>query len=107
MLERTNARAVRAPLDWLRELTNQLAGRVANRFARYQVPMVASLPNVLALARQQERIAHAAAQDTAVCVPFQALRDTLEVMLTGGFENIELSPSPLPGTLDEGDVTLF
>jgi hypothetical protein len=107
MLERTNPRAALAPLDWLRELTNQLAGRVANRFARYRVPMVTSLPNALASARQPERAAHVASQAPALCVHFHALRDSLEVRLTGGFEHAELSPNPLPGIQDEGDITLF
>src|SRR6266850_486000 len=31
--------------DWLRELTNQLAGRIKNRFGRYRVPLHVGLPS--------------------------------------------------------------
>jgi hypothetical protein len=95
-------------LDWLRELTNQLGGRIANRFARYQLPMTTGLPTTF-----QDRVSKADVDREDKSAPtlslaFLVLRDTIHVTLTGGFENDELmlQSEPLAVT-GEGEVILF
>lgn len=98
-----------ARLEWLRELTNQLAGRIANRFARHRVPMKVGLPTT---SKSGDRKAAAGAYDpTDPCLSltFHALRDTVQVTLSSGaFEDDELSTQPEPlASSNEGDIILF
>src|SRR5262249_21624387 len=66
--------------DWMRELTNQLAGRIRNRFARYQVPLQLGLPTALNGSVMEKD------PDSKglglVCV-FHTTRDKIHVILTG------------------------
>jgi hypothetical protein len=95
-------------LDWLRELTNQLGGRIANRFARYKLPMSTGLPTTF-----QDKVSKEDAEREDKGVPtlflaFRVLRDTVHVTLTGRFESDELSLQPEPlAVTNEGDIILF
>jgi hypothetical protein len=98
--------AVAAPSmqDWLRELVNQLAGRIKNRLARYQVSVDVSLPS--ALARSAFDRGFEIKGNTTVYA-FRTIRDDIQVMLTGELGNIDLRFSGAEGVAEEGELILF
>jgi hypothetical protein len=89
--------------DCLRELVNQLAGRIKNRLARYQVPLDVGLPTVFT-----RTALGAASRDLQNLVyVFRSLTEDVQVELSRQFAALELRYG---GTLDiaeEGDVILF
>jgi hypothetical protein len=106
-LARTNPDAPdpSARLDWLRELTNQLAGRISNRFARYGIPMTVGLPTTFGSTKSVD---HDEKTESGVSLTFRALRDTVHVTLTSCFEDDDLSSQPnVLAVSDEGDIILF
>jgi hypothetical protein len=90
--------------DWMREMTNQLAGRIKNKFARYQFNIQVGLPTALksgVIDQSPE------AKAPGLVYVFHTLRDDVFVTLTGGFEEAVLvlkGEVPVP---EEGDVILF
>jgi hypothetical protein len=87
--------------DWLRELTNQLAGRIKNRFGRYRVPLHVGLPSATTGASGD------ADGHRSNIYTFRTLKDDVFVVLGGGFEseNFDLQGGSTPA--QEGDVIIF
>ena len=89
--------------DWVRELTNQLAGRIRNRFARYQLSIQVSLPTSNHPASQPPK----SAKQTELVYVFRTLKDDVIVKLSGDFDEGSLVFSSNPAVAEEGDVILF
>src|SRR4051812_44224155 len=89
--------------DWVRELTNQLAGRVRNRFARYQLNIQVSLPT----SKDPKSQPRTAAEHTVLVYVFRTLKDDVVVKLSGDFDEASLVFSSNPAVAEEGDVILF
>jgi hypothetical protein len=96
----------RAQLDWMRELTNQLAGRIKSKFARYQLVLQMSLPSALSSsAMDRNQFMRVRAADLVFV--FHTLRDEILLTLSGGFDGTGLSLQSDAPVADEGDVILF
>jgi hypothetical protein len=91
--------------DWLRELANQLAGRIKNRLARYQVTVDVSLPSVLARSAF-DRTFQAKSGSTTV-YSFRTIKDDVQVVVTGEVGNTDLRFSGAEGVVEEGELILF
>jgi hypothetical protein len=105
---RPTASDSRLQLDWMRELTNQLAGRVKSKFARYQLSLQVSLPTALSSAMLDRNQAGVSPPNSGDLVfVFHALRDVVLVTLTGGFDDTGLVLLANATVADEGDVILF
>jgi hypothetical protein len=90
--------------DWLRELANQLAGRIKNRLARYQASVEVSLPSVLvrsALDRAQDQ------NGPNIVYVFRTVKDDVQVVLSGDIGNTDLRFSGTANIAEEGDIILF
>jgi hypothetical protein len=90
--------------DWVRELTNQLAGRVRNRFARYQLSIQVSLPTSK---DPKSQAPPAGAKRTELVYVFRTLKDDVIVKLSGDFDEGSLVFSSSPAVAEEGEVILF
>jgi hypothetical protein len=93
-----------AQLDWIRELTNQFAGRVKAKFARYNLLLQVGLPTALSSSAMDRN--HVVEQADLVLV-FHTLRDQILCTLSGGFDDTGLLPRGDPTVAGEGDVILF
>jgi hypothetical protein len=90
--------------DWVRELTNQLLGRVKRRLLQFQISVKAGLPTILThdmLERQRAR----AGEQTAYV--FRTLRGEIIVTLTGKIDSNAFSYSGAVNPANEGDFILF
>jgi hypothetical protein len=95
---------IRAQLDWMRELTNQLAGRIKSKFARYRLPLQMGLPTALSSsAMDRNHLIH----PTDLVLLFHTLRDQIVCTLSGGFDDTGLTLLSEPAVADEGEVILF
>jgi hypothetical protein len=94
-------------LDWMRELTNQLAGRIKSKFARYQLSLQMSLPSALSSTMLERNQVVSPARGTDLAFVFHAIRDVVLVTLTGGFDDTGLALMTDAPVADEGDVILF
>jgi hypothetical protein len=90
--------------DWLRELANQLAGRIKNRLARYQVTVEVSLPSAFARSAFERGFELKGA--TTVYV-FRTIKDDVQVVLSGDVGSIDLRFSGADGVAEEGELILF
>jgi hypothetical protein len=90
--------------DWIRELTNQLVGRVKRRLAQFQVSLQAGLPSL----PTQDRLRRLQSGSSSPNVyEFRALRGEIIVVLDA---TIDYSALRYSGTLklpNEGDIILF
>jgi len=107
VLEATAAGTGGAPHteDWLRELTNQLMGRIKKRFLHFSVTLRATLPapvNDQFWARYAE-----ASQGLNKAYPFRTLRGSVIVLLAGKIDHSKLVYCGDVSTRDEGDIILF
>jgi len=89
--------------DWVQELANQLAGRVRNRFARYQLAIQVSLPT----SKDSQSQAPPKANLTELIYVFRTLKDDLVVKLSGDFADASLVFSSTAAIAEEGDIILF
>jgi hypothetical protein len=89
--------------DCLRELVNQLAGRIKNRLARYQVSMDFGLPTVFT------RSAHSPGSSDFknLTYVFRTLNEDVQVELSKQFTSLELKYGGALDIAEEGDVILF
>jgi hypothetical protein len=95
---------VREPRDVIRELTNQLMGRVKNRLIQFQVMLQTGLPQVL----DREQAAQRRGRSAAFAVyHFRTIRGELVVTLDGNIDGSALSYSGSIKLASEGDVILF
>jgi CheY-specific phosphatase CheX len=93
-----------AARDLLRELTNQLSGRIKNRLLNYAVALTIGVPAVLsgqALDRQRPR------RETEVVYLFRTLRGEIVVMLDLEIDPNALSFSGPHKAAKEGDFIAF
>lgn len=93
-----------AQLDWMRELTNQFAGRVKAKFARYNRALQAGLPMALSSSAMDRN--HVIQKADLVLV-FTTLRDQILATLSGGFDDRGLVLQGEKSVVGEGDVILF
>lgn len=90
--------------DLMRELTNQLAGRVKNRLLNFTLMLTIGVPTVLsgpALERQRPR------RDTEVVFMFRTLRGAIVVTLDLSIDGDALSYSSTNRVAKEGDFIVF
>ncbi len=90
--------------DWVRELTNQLLGRIKNRLTQFQVSLNAGLPSVMSgevFDRQRNR-----SEPTAV-YRFRTLRGEIIVTLNGLIDPAVFVYSGTGNIATEGDIILF
>ena len=90
--------------DWLRELANQLGGRLKNRLARYQVAVEVSLPTAFARNALERSVDFKGI--TTVYV-FRTIKDDVQVVLSGNLGNADLRFSGGDGIVEEGELILF
>jgi hypothetical protein len=90
--------------DLLRELTNQLAGRIKNRLLQFQVPMRLGLPTTVRADSLAGRARHASAGVTCF---FRTLRGLVAIGLNGGVEEGSLDYSNSILVPKEGDFIAF
>jgi hypothetical protein len=89
--------------DWVRELCNQLMGRVKNRLARYQVILRAGVPTVVDAPTLQRM----AKNQTDLAYVFRTLTGSIVVWISGDFDRTSLVFSSTIEVAGEGDVVLF
>jgi hypothetical protein len=87
--------------DWLRELTNQLMGRVKNRLLHYQVSLKVGLPGTTEGALFARERQHRARPRVYA---FRALRGTVVVTLDATFHRATLDYSGGVPVSNEGDL---
>lgn len=90
--------------DWMREVVNQLMGKVKGRLARFQIALQAELPQLRNPSDVERRNRSFRQQ---FCYSFRTLKGEVLVTLSGDFDESSLAfsnASPLP--LD-GKVILF
>lgn len=93
-----------AARDLLRELTNQLAGRVKNRLLNFTLMLTIGVPTVLsgqALERQRPR------RETEVVYMFRTLRGEIVVTLDLAIDGDALNYSNTNRVAKEGDFIAF
>lgn len=106
MVARTGQTAanMRAQLDWMRELTNQLAGRIRNKFARYGLVLQVGLPvALLSTATVRDLVIHRA----DLVLLFRSLHDQILCTLSGGFVDTGLTLQGNAVVAEEGETILF
>lgn len=91
-------------VDWVRELTNQLMGRIKSRLARVGVVITASIPVSTPSATMRRRRAN---DGDKLKYDFRALRGRVSVSLAGRLSGISVDYAKALSTPDEGDVILF
>lgn len=91
-------------LDWTKELTNQLLGRIKNRLIQYQMPIRADIPSAIDGKSLELRVA---ASNPFVIVFFRSIRGEVIVTMTGNIDYTKLQFSGTITTAQEGDVILF
>lgn len=91
--------------DWIRELANQLAGRIKNRLLRFDIRVQIGLPFNSGIARFA-RAAPQSAEQGLTCA-FRSLRGDIVVNVTGRILARKLAYSSGEDALSEGEVVLF
>ena len=91
-------------LDWTRELTNQLLGRIKNRLVQYQMALRTDTPSAIEGKSLELRRAGAT---PFVSIVFRTIRGDILVTLTGTIDYSKFSYSGAVVTANEGDVILF
>lgn len=89
--------------DWVREITNQVFGRLKRRLLQFQVELSAGLPGMLskdAFERERQRPGF-------VVYVFRTLRGEVIVTLSGEIDHSVLAYSYASSIPNEGDVILF
>src|SRR5579859_4621677 len=95
---------MRSQLDWIRELANQVSGRVKNKFARYKLGLQLGLPTALSSSATNRN--HVPKENDLSFV-FHTLREKILLTMTGGFDDtgLVLQADSLP--VKEGEILLF
>ena len=89
--------------DWIRELCNQLIGRIRNRLARYQVELRAAVPTLL----ERGELRRLARNHPDQAYVFRAVSGFIAVWLTGDLSQVDLVLSSDIEVVEEGEVILF
>jgi hypothetical protein len=90
--------------DVLRELTNQLMGRVKNRLMQFQLSLSSGLPTVLDNESAERRLARSV---SVAAYPFRTLRGELHVIVDGTIDEAALVYSGSVAVHREGEIILF
>ncbi len=90
--------------DALRELTNQLLGRIKNRLVQFQVTLRTSLPSVADRPTLERRRIRGG---TVTLYPFRTMRGEIVVTVDGQIEESALVYSSNVTVPNEGDIILF
>jgi hypothetical protein len=90
--------------DWIRELTNQLMGRIKTRLLHLQVTLQTGLPSVV-----DRRIVdqHRGPSGSLLVYEFRTIRSEVTVTLEGTFDESSLKYSGNANPGSEGDVIIF
>ena len=96
---------VLAKEDWIRELTNQLVGRVKKRFLQFGVQLNARLPSP-ASQRFVERHGGAASSASRAYL-FRTIRGVVTVILDAQIDDKQFAYCGTVQLRDEGDIILF
>lgn len=88
--------------DWVRELTNQLLGRIKNRLMRFQIVLQVGVP----IAVNRRAFAQETTGTQSVYV-FRALRGRFFVALSGHLDPSALQFSGSINVAGEGDLIIF
>ncbi len=104
-LAEKGATTVLAKEDWIRELTNQLVGRVKKRFLQFGVQLNARLPSP-ASQRFGERHGGAASAASKTYV-FRTIRGMVVVILDASLDDKQFCYCGGVQLRDEGDIILF
>jgi hypothetical protein len=91
-------------LDWMRELTNQFAGRVKAKFSRYGLTLQSGLPMALSSSAMDR---NHVIQRTDLVLVFTTLKDQVFATLSGGFDDGGLALKGDKSVANEGEVILF
>jgi hypothetical protein len=89
--------------DALRELTNQLIGRIKNRLMQFQAVLRVGLPSTT----RKELLKQRTSATASTCYRFRTLRGEVVVTIEGSIHNEPLSYSGQVRVAKEGDLILF
>lgn len=92
-----------AMADALRELTNQLIGRIKNRLMHFQLTLRVGLPSAM----RKQLLSQRASSAPTVCYRFRTLRGEVVVTLEGSIHNEPLNYSGRVRVAKEGDFIVF
>jgi hypothetical protein len=90
--------------DWIRELTNQLMGRVKTRLLQLQVTLQVGLPTAMDRRMFERR---RAPSGSLLVFEFRTIRDAVTVTLEGTFDDSAFKYSGTANPGSEGDVIIF
>lgn len=90
--------------DALREITNQLIGRIKNRLMQFQVTLRVGLPSAT---RKQLITQNRPAMDQVECYVFRTLRGEIVMTISGTIHNESMSYTNQLRVAKEGDFILF
>jgi hypothetical protein len=90
--------------DWIRELTNQLMGRIKTRLLQLQVTLQIGLPSALDRRLVEQRQKPSGMQ---LIFEFRTIRDEITVTLEGTFDESGFKYSGTANPGSEGDVIIF
>lgn len=103
-LERAKGQMGRSGLtDSVRELGNQLAGRIKNRLARYRVPVEMGLPSVFTRSTYRQPVGEA----PGLVYLFHTLTEDIQIDLSSHFAELDLRYDGSVDIAEEGDLLLF
>ena len=90
--------------DWIRELTNQLMGRIKTRLLQLQVTLQIGLPSALdrRIIERREKLS-----GSLLVYEFRTIRDEVTVTLEGTFDESGFKYSGTANSGSEGDVIIF
>ncbi len=89
--------------DWVRELTNQLLGRVKNRLMRYDVRLRAGVPSALDISALRTRLDSGSSR----VYHFRSLRGSVFIALRGNLGPDKLRFKGSDGGPEEGELVVF
>ena len=90
--------------DWLRELTNQLVGRIKNRLLRFQYALQGGIPTVLERRMLGQRTL---LNESATFYGFRTLRGEVQVIVDGTIDESTFAYSGEITVPSEGEILLF
>ena len=93
-----------AELDWVRELTGQLMGRIKRRFARYGKHIRVGLPSSTLAQSTVRQLAQTAEHRGYT---FRSLKGEVHVALVGGCDPNLIDYTRVAGSYEEDEVILF
>jgi hypothetical protein len=94
----------RSQLDWMRELANQVSGRIKNKLTRYQLCIQVGLPTATTSTSTN---GNQIMKDTDLLFVFHTLREKVLLGITGGFDDTGLVLQADAPPVTEGEILLF